>query len=297
MQDHLSKVYRLIEGGQIRDAEQAIRDVLAEDPQNGQALYLLGLCLLSTKNYAQAQAVLEESITIEPESADTHIAIAEAFTQTQQFRLGELHLIIALSLEPDSPRASLGLARLYEGLDRHKEALVWYELSESLSPSLCTEYELAIEYARTGDFLRADWILSGIEDQLPKLSCSSTAPCSAEELQTRRTEIEALFYDQEGFSLDLARAMVWALNTFANLPGDRISSVSKESEALVHLGILKNLDGRYRLWSLNLEARAVEIVCLMYAGFRLTEPTRDIGFDLSKAYSIAMKAMNTARSA
>lgn len=295
MREDLSLVRHLIDGGEFTAAEQAVSEILSLEPHNATALYLLGLCFLSSERLEEATSVLDEAIDLDPEDPDFHIAISRAYAQAGDFRLSELHLIIALSLNPDSPEASLNLARLYEGLDRHQEALIWYELSESLAPSLFTKYELAMEYARMGAYFRADGLLSRVEAQMACVG-RDEAPCSREELSETRQEIQALFYEEEGYSLDLAKSMVKVLRRLKELNPNQVRRSALEAEALVCLGVLKHLDQEYHLWSLEEDLDAHDIVCLVYAGNRLLEVDRDVGFDLSGAYDLALELIQAHKS-
>jgi hypothetical protein len=85
-----------------------------------------------------------------------------------------------------------------------------------------------------------------------------------------------------------------ALQRFEEMSREEILPIISEIAVLGQSGLdYASPEPKYRLASLPEKAfSGLELMCLMYVGFKDIEPTLDIGFDLREPYEMALKMHN-----
>jgi tetratricopeptide (TPR) repeat protein len=84
-----------------------------------------------------------------------------------------------------------------------------------------------------------------------------------------------------------------ALERFAKLSRNDVQSIAFEIGMLGRSGLdVNNPDTRYHLRSLPGDFSGLQLVAMMYVGFKQIAPEMDIGFDLAKEYAMA-QALHT----
>ena len=81
-----------------------------------------------------------------------------------------------------------------------------------------------------------------------------------------------------------------AIQRFTKKRKEEIQTISFDIALKGREGLdINNPDKKYRLSSLEGEYTGLQLVCFMYAGFQVIDPSLDIGVDLSKEYQFAKK--------
>lgn len=85
--------------------------------------------------------------------------------------------------------------------------------------------------------------------------------------------------------------IVSAMERFENMPSDEIRNIAIEIGLLGTAGIdYTKADRRYSLKSIPSEQfSGLQLLCMMYAGFKKIDPTLDVGLDFKDAYEMALK--------
>jgi tetratricopeptide (TPR) repeat protein len=96
--------------------------VLADDPEQWDALYLYGTVLLQLGRLNEAITVLKRAATLRPEIPDVHNNLGVAFQQTGDASAAERAYRTAIELNPDFGLAHVNLSRLLESTGRIAEA-------------------------------------------------------------------------------------------------------------------------------------------------------------------------------
>lgn len=115
----LALVQRDLYDGQIPAATHRLLAVISAGHRDYQTLSLLGTVLLHAgaspgdADFAQAQAVLEESARTNPEYSATQIALGRIYILENRYNDAVEHLEIARGLEPRNPAVYSNLARAY----------------------------------------------------------------------------------------------------------------------------------------------------------------------------------------
>lgn len=103
---------RAFERRDLNGAEMACRGILATDPQNPDAVHLLGLVRRQQGDGDEADRLLAASVDLMPERAEWRVNYSNLLRSLGRLREAELQLRTALKIEPQSRTARLALARI-----------------------------------------------------------------------------------------------------------------------------------------------------------------------------------------
>lgn len=112
---HLARGRRLFELGQDREAEAELRRSVYLSPYQASAHLLLGRLALRQRRIREAIDTLKVAVWCE-ESADAHVALAEAYLEGHEPALARSEALRALQLDPQSQGARRLLDRLPPGV-------------------------------------------------------------------------------------------------------------------------------------------------------------------------------------
>jgi tetratricopeptide (TPR) repeat protein len=100
MNKYLNRAQLLYHQSRYDQAEQEVRRVLGEMPQDAGAHALLALCLVEQEKYDDAQAEAEQAIVAEPDSAYVHYCRSVVMEKRKRFKEAEASAREAIGLEP-----------------------------------------------------------------------------------------------------------------------------------------------------------------------------------------------------
>ncbi len=99
--------------GQMAEAERAYRLVLQADPDNAQAIHLLGTLALQAGNFSQAIEIIGDAIRRDRSQASFHANLAEAYRLVGNLEQALQCNKMALKLQPDLANAYRNLGLIY----------------------------------------------------------------------------------------------------------------------------------------------------------------------------------------
>ena len=99
--------------GDNQQAEQLLREVVAQDPENYEIAYSLGLLLAETGNFEDSASYLKIAAAGMPEYSRAQFNYALALLKLARYADGESQLIKALDLEPRNRDYFAALVNLY----------------------------------------------------------------------------------------------------------------------------------------------------------------------------------------
>jgi predicted O-linked N-acetylglucosamine transferase (SPINDLY family) len=154
--------------GRLAEAERIYRQVLAHQPDNAEALHLLGVLSAQVGKSEAAVELIRRAISLNPDLADAHYNLGKALTgigqldqaiasyqqairlkpdnavaynnlgialkDTGQFEKAVASYREAIRLKPDYPEARSNLGNALEGMGRLDEAIASYRYSIGLKP-------------------------------------------------------------------------------------------------------------------------------------------------------------------
>ncbi len=94
----------------------------------------------------------------------------------------------------------------------------------------------------------------------------------------------------EVLRLDVVAFCREAMRLFASMPADEVKNITMEIAMLGTKGLsVSNPTARHTLRSLPGEFSGLQLLCYEYTGFKLIEPSMDIGFDIAAEYEEARR--------
>jgi len=159
---HFVRVHQLVQIGRHRDAADALRRCIAEDPDEGLYHALLANCLAAIDQAEEALAAAEEAVRLEPESDLAHHARAVALHRLARHRDAELAALRARELDAEDPDncALLSLCRLQREDHRGAEAAAREGLALDPEHQACVD-QLATALTLQGRSEEADRVIGG----------------------------------------------------------------------------------------------------------------------------------------
>lgn len=130
----LHQALRLHQNGDLAAAERIYREILERDPDNGEALHLLGVIAHQVGQNETAVALIERAITLQPYAAPFHSNLGKALRALGRYDDAVRSYEVALRLLPNYPEALNGLGTALSDQGNYEEALRSYERALQLKP-------------------------------------------------------------------------------------------------------------------------------------------------------------------
>jgi tetratricopeptide (TPR) repeat protein len=131
----LSEAARRYRAGQWREAEAAFREVLAEDPQNADALFFLGSIAVDRGRLSVAEPLLRQALVRRPLEPAFHAALGNALARAARHEEALASYRTAVALNPGLIELRLNVGHALRALNRPAEALAAYEALLAKHPS------------------------------------------------------------------------------------------------------------------------------------------------------------------
>ena len=122
------------QAGRMAEAEALYRQVLAVQPQNPDALHLLGLIAHQVGQQAAAGELISQAIALRPEDAAFHSNLGEVYRLLGRTEEAIASHRRALAIRPDFAEAYNNLGIALFGAGRFEEAVAAYERALALRP-------------------------------------------------------------------------------------------------------------------------------------------------------------------
>ncbi|MBZ0222332.1 MAG: tetratricopeptide repeat protein [Dokdonella sp.] len=116
----LAQSLELQRQGRLEEAEQGYRALFEREPDNTDAVFMLGVVRLMRDDAAEAERCFERAVTAKPDIADLHLNLAVARYRAGKHELAERGYEQTLKLDPNALGAHIGLGQIM--LNRGEEA-------------------------------------------------------------------------------------------------------------------------------------------------------------------------------
>lgn len=148
-------------GGHPADAIPLLEKVQGWYPRaNVDASYILGICYIQTKDYAQARKAFAKMFDVPPDSAASYSFTARMLLRQEYDPVAEEYAQKAVALDPKLPLAHYLLGELYIYKSRIPEAIAEFRKELAINPAhAATYYKLADAYSRIQKFEDAERVL------------------------------------------------------------------------------------------------------------------------------------------
>jgi tetratricopeptide (TPR) repeat protein/ADP-heptose:LPS heptosyltransferase len=135
MNDDLQRAIALHQSGNIADAEHAYRSVLSQNPDEPDALALLGVINTAQKNFPEALLLMQQAIKLDPTAPLFHFYLANIFAEIGDDTPALAAYQKALELKPDFAEAQYRVGLIFETCHRYAEAIPHLKRATELAPA------------------------------------------------------------------------------------------------------------------------------------------------------------------
>lgn len=140
MQDLLTTAIELHQAGQFDPAAQLYQQILACNPENADALHMLGVLRHQCGDHVQAVALMSKAVVLCPSVPSFHANLAEAHRTLGQFEQAADCCRTALRLCPEYPEAHCNLGLALQGQGRPGEACEHFRRALQLRPEFAAAH-------------------------------------------------------------------------------------------------------------------------------------------------------------
>ena len=137
----LKKGFLLHQQGKIDDAKLAYQLALQIDPNNFNALQLLGLIELESGRIELSVDLLLKAININPNITNCHINIANAYVKSQRYKEATEHYQMAIQIDPKISQAYYGLGICFDNQNNWDQAIFFYTKVIDSQPDFIDAYQ------------------------------------------------------------------------------------------------------------------------------------------------------------
>jgi tetratricopeptide (TPR) repeat protein len=282
--DHFDQALKFIQAGRLDEARIYLEELLKQDPENVDLLYNLGMLYTDLGKPMMAIPLLQKCIEISPCHANAHIALGFACMSSGDLMSAKEYTLEALKIVPNDPIALRNLGGIFGKENDYLNAFYYLQKSYNINPhDPLTVYGLAFSYKSLNDFENAEKHFNALLDM--------RAPETLKELAREGLgEIAFKMLKSHGPRMDVVFYILSALEIFKDKSSQQVKDISFEIGLLGRQGLEINDPARkYTLRSLPGEFTALQLVSMMYAGFKQFEPSLDIGMDFSVKYDLALE--------
>ena len=242
--------------GQLDDAVNHLRRAVTLAGDFTNARIALGVALQRQGKNTEAIAALNEAVMTDPSNPWAHRNYGACLLEAGRTEEAENHLRQATLLDPRDQQAMFGLAEALAALGRLKDSDEAYKKVIDLN-----------EYGKIAELAQ----------------------------KARGKMAEAAFKDRAAGAPrpDAVMYCLSALEKFAKMSPAEVQRIAFEIATKGRTGLDTNDPAKkYELKSLPGHFSGLQLVCLMYVGFKSIAPEMDVGFDLAEEYAAALTLHN-----
>jgi tetratricopeptide (TPR) repeat protein len=156
MQGAAKEAFEKIRQQDYDGAISMLKDVLAKEPEDANALYLIGLSYSKKRMYPEAVEALAEVVQLVPKFAPAEFELAVSYQNLDEKDKALEHYRKTLELDSNNPDAAYNAGLILFGKNEVDEALTFFEKALGLRPGDPAYLEMAGRcYVNKGDFPKA----------------------------------------------------------------------------------------------------------------------------------------------
>ena len=280
----------LIKANKLDDAKDLLEELLQSDPGNKDILYNLGMCYSELGEPDKAVNTLSECVRYYPHYANAYVALGFAHAMLAEDEKAKDNFLRALEVDPSNSYALRNLGSLHGKTKDYEKALACFEKSFSINPEdQQTAYGLGYTCFHMGKLDKADIYFKSAIDLDESTKIASLA-------KDMRREIAEINLKAKGFRPDAMFYCLAALQFFKGKPLEEVKQVAFEIGMKGRQGLdINDPDKKYTINTMSGSFTGLQLVSYMYVGFKIIDPSTDIGLDLSEEYKEALKLFEQER--
>jgi tetratricopeptide (TPR) repeat protein len=283
----LDYAVRLLSAGDYNAGVPLLESLNKTDPDSAAVLFNLGMAYSDLGRLDEARAHLERAVRSDPEFASAWVALGVAQARSRRTDEALASLRTALDLEPDNPYAERNLAAALANAGSLEEAEKHFRKAATLAPKdQAAALGLAQCVEQRDRFDEADGLYA------TAIRIDSDSPLAEVARQARSAIAHRGFRSKTvgGLRPDATMYCLAAIEEFERLSPSDLQAIVFEIALLGRGGL--DVNDPTRKYTLNsLPGRSLtglQLVSMMYVGFKGIDPSADVGFDLSTEYEQAL---------
>ena len=281
--DHFDQALQLLASGHLDEARIYLEELLRQDPENPDLLYNLGLCYVDLGQLDKGRELLHRCLLLAPGHSHACVALALGYQRAGDLPRAREYTMRALAADPGNPVALKNLGAILGKEGDSLRALYYLRQSYEIDPQdPQTVYGLAFAYMELGDIEPAQKHFQKVlkmeaPEELRVLARDGLRRIAARELKARGPRMDAVFYLLDAMRLFRGKSLqeIQEITFEIGILGKYGLDINDPQESHV----LRALPGR--------TFSALQLICIMYAGFKKIEPGMDIGVDLGEEWGMA----------
>jgi tetratricopeptide (TPR) repeat protein len=279
----LDEAIRKLDQGKLKEGQKILEQLRREEPDNPVVLYNLGMCYSEQEKLEDSIEVLERCVELAPKFVNAYAALGFSYARNEQAEKAIEILEKARRKEPENVFVLKNLGSVYGSQDRLDEAIDSFKRARELQPeSPEILYGLGYAYEQQGEISSADRLYQRIIE----IGSPQRFVDLAKEGRTR-IGVDAL--KAEGLRPDAVFYCLAALEKYSEMSRSEVREIAFEIGMLGQRGLdIHNPEKKYELESMSGEFTGLQLLCYMYVGFQIIDPSVDVGADLSDEYKAAM---------
>jgi len=133
-ESEINAAIRFHQAGQLAKAEPIYRNILAAEPDNFDALHLLGVLAYQSGRLDESLELLSKTIQKHCSHSSAFISLGNTLTALNRYNEAAEYYHQALELEPDNAGIHYNLGNVLHFIDRNEEAVSWYQKALTIKP-------------------------------------------------------------------------------------------------------------------------------------------------------------------
>ena len=263
-----------------------LRLALQRDPADAGALFNLGMSLFEARHVGEALELLERLVAIAPDYPSAWVALGVA-----QSSFGEVGVAIqsfreALARYPQDPFAHKNLGAALSKSGQLDEARDHLKAAVALLPSDAKAWlNLAMNLEQSG-------VTAEAETAYQRVIVLDPGGHLAEKAEVGRNRITLVKFRKDGDGLrpDVLTYCGDALHMFGAMPKEEVQRITLEIAMVGAKGLsVTDPSIKHQLRSLLGNFSGLHLICIEYVGFKIIDPSVDIGFDITAEYEEACR--------
>jgi tetratricopeptide (TPR) repeat protein len=280
----------LIKANKLDGARDLLEELLPSNPGDKDILYNLGMCYSELGEPDKAVITLSECLRYYPHYSNAYVALGFAHSMLAEYEKAKDNFLRAIEIDPGNSYALRNLGGIYGKENNYEKAIECFERSFSINQEdQQAAYGLGYTYFHIGKLNEADKYFKIAIDLDESTKIASLA-------KDFRREIAEIDLKAKGFRPDAMFYCLSALQFFKGKTLEEVRPVAFEIGMKGRQGLdINDPYKKYTIKTMRGSFTGLQLVSYMYVGFKIIDPSTDIGLDLSEEYKEALRLFEQER--
>jgi len=135
-----ARALSLLKEGKLREAEELYREILADRPDDVNALHFLGVAYHRLRDYEKAERLIRKALRFRSDYFDAHNNLGALLQETRRFDEALASYERALRLKPRSDDVLYNIGTLYDETRKTKQAMEYFHRVLEVNPNYTKAY-------------------------------------------------------------------------------------------------------------------------------------------------------------